>query len=171
MKRKYKIYIGLLPGLPALLFFPLKALAFCPMCVIATGALTGLFRWLGVDDAIIGLWLGSFITSLAIVLNNFLVKKQIKIKFQLFWVFLGLYGLIFLGLYWGGVFISYNQILGINKIIFGIMAGNLLLLSAAYFDRFLRKRNQGKILISHQKVIIAIGLLLIFSLIFYFIIK
>lgn len=167
----YKICFGFLSGLFALLLFPLKTLAFCPMCVVATGVLTGVFRWLGVDDVIIGLWLGSFTTSLAIALNNFLVRKQRKIKFQLFLVLLGLYLAFLVALYWGGAFASYNQTWGVNKILFGIIIGNILLSLSLHFDRFLRKQNQGKIFFSHQKVVIAIGLLLAASLIFYFITK
>lgn len=153
------------------LLLPLKSSAFCPLCVISTGALAGLFRWLGVDDAIIGLWFGAFVTSSGIVINKFLLKRQIKIKFQLFLILLGAYVLFVNVFYWGGTFVSYNKILGVNKIIFGTIFGNLLFLSTIYFDKFLRRQNQSKIFISHQKVIIAIGLLLIFSLFFYFLIK
>ena len=60
------LFIGLL------LVLPFSALAFCPLCVVATGALTGVFRWLGVDDLIIGLWLGGFVFSTSITAGNYL---------------------------------------------------------------------------------------------------
>ncbi len=168
----FKNYSIFLLGLGSLLiFFPIKALAFCPLCVVATGAFTGFLRWLGVDDTIIGLWFGGFILSASIAFNNFLVKKGKITRFQLFLILLVFYGLAALSLYKFGALSPYNKIFGIDKIFFGIILGSLLLLLAPYLDKFLRKLNQGKIFISHQKVLIAIGLLLIISLIFYFSIK
>lgn len=152
------------------LLLPLKGLAFCPLCVISTGALAGLFRWLGVDDAIIGLWLGAFITSSGIVINKFLLKRQ-RIKLQSFLILLILYVLSVGLFYFGGAFVPYNKIFGVNKIIFGIIFGNLSLLFSFFLDKLLRKGNQGRIFVSHQKLLLAVGLLLAVSLIFYLFIK
>ncbi len=148
----------------ALIFFPIKALAFCPLCVVATGAFTALFRWLGVDDTIIGLWLGGFILSISIVVNNFLIRKGKRIKFQLFLILAIFYSLAALSLYQFGALTPYNKIFGIDKIFFGMILGSLLLLLPPHLDKILRKQNQGKIFISHQKMLIAISLLIIFSL-------
>jgi len=165
-------FIFLMAGLSSVLFFlPIKVLAFCPMCVVATGTFLGIFRWLGVDDTIIGLWLGGFILSISMVFNNFLIKKGKKTRFQFFLILLVFYGLAILFLYQFGVLIPYNKIFGIDKIFFGIILGSSLLLFTPYLDRFLRRRNQGKIFISHQKVLVAVVLLIIFSLILYFILK
>ena len=171
--RNIKNYFVLLTtGLSSILsFLPNRALAFCPVCVVATGTFLGIFRWLGVDDTIIGLWLGGFILSVSIVLNNFLIRKGKKIKFQLFLILFIFYGLVALSLYKLGGLSPYNKIFGIDKIFFGIILGSSLLLLAPYLDKFLRKQNQGKIFIFHQKMIIAIGLLIIFSFIFYLIIQ
>jgi hypothetical protein len=40
------------------LFFAETASAICPLCTIAVGAGVGLSRWIGVDDAVTGLWIG-----------------------------------------------------------------------------------------------------------------
>ena len=168
----FKDYFVFLLGLGSILiFFPIKALAFCPLCVVTTGTFAALLRWLGVDDTIIGLWLGGLILSASMVFNNFLIKRGKRIRFQLLLIFLVFYGLPILSLYKFGALSPYNKIFGIDKIFFGTILGSLLLLLASYFDKFLRKLNQGKIYISHQKVLIAIGLLLIISLILYFSIK
>lgn len=165
-------FIFLAAGLSSFLFFlPTKALAFCPMCVVATGTFLGIFRWLGVDDTIIGLWLGGFILSISMVFNNFLIRKGKRIRFQLFLTLFIFYGLVALSLYKFGGLSPYNKIFGIDKIVFGIILGSLLLLLAPYLDKFLRKQNQGKIFISHQKVLIAVVLLIIFSFILYLIFK
>jgi len=157
-------------GLISVLFFlPIRILAFCPMCVIATGTFLGIFRWLGVDDTIIGLWLGGFLLSSSIVFNKFLIKKWKAGKFRLLFIVFVFYGLIVLSLYKFGGLSPYNKIFGVYKIFFGMIIGSLLLLFSPYLDKFLRKHNQGKILVSHQKMIIAVGLLIIFSLILSFI--
>jgi len=146
-----KSHFILLGGLgAALTLLPSKALAFCPLCVVATGAFTGVFRWLGVDDAIIGLWLGGFTLSVSMLFNNFLIKRGKKIKFQLVLVLLFFYGFTVLSLIWLGVPNPYNKIFGFDKIFFGLFLGSLLLMLAPYLDRFLRKQNQGRKLISHQ---------------------
>ncbi len=154
----------------ALIFLPIKALAFCPLCVVATGAFAALFRWLGVDDTIIGLWLGGFILSASIMFNNFLIKKGKRIRFQPLLVFSVFYGFTALSLYQFGALTLYNKFFGVDKIFIGIILGSLLLSLSPVLNRFLRKQNQGKIFVSHQKVLIAIGLLLIASSILYFLI-
>ena len=168
-QRQVLIFFGGL--ISALFFLPIKALAFCPVCVVATGTFLGIFRWLGVDDMIIGLWLGGFILSISMVFNNFLIRRGKKIKFQLFLILFIFYGLTALFLYKLGGLSPYNKILGIDKIFFGTILGSLLLLFTPYLDRFLRKRNQGKIFISHQKVLVTLVLLITFSFILYFILK
>lgn len=155
----------------ASIFLPIKALAFCPVCIVTTGAFLGIFRWLGVDDTIIGLWLGGFILSVSMVLNNFLIRKGKKIKFQLSLILFIFYGLVALSLYKLGGLSPYNKIFGIDKIFFGIILGSLLLSVSSSLDKFLRKQNQGKIYISHQKVLVALVLLITFSSILYFILK
>lgn len=167
--KNYFVVLASLAGV--LLFLPSKVMAFCPLCMVATGAITGMLRYLGVDDAIVGLWLGAFALSSVFLLNNFLIKRGRKIKFQLLLIFISFYSLLLSALYWTAVLNPYNKILGINKIIFGIIIGSALILTAPNIDRFLRKQNQGKIFISHQKMIVAIGLLIIFSFIFYLIIQ
>ncbi len=149
---------------------PSIAAAFCPLCVIATGAGVGLARWLGIDDIIIGLWLGGFSLSLSLFLNNLLVKMGRRIRFQSVLIFLAFTGLNFFLLYFGGFFGISSKIFGINKLVFGFALGTLLLLLVPRIDKFLRKLNDGKIFISHQKMLTAIILLLIFSLVFYFLI-
>lgn len=157
-------FISLLGLGSALIFFPIKALAFCPVCVVATGAVTAWLRWLGIDDTIIGLWFGGFLFSVSIMLNSFMIRKGKNIRFQLFLIFLVFYGLTALFLYQFGGLSSYNKIFGIDKIFFGMILGSSLLSVSPYLDRFLRKQNEGKIFISHQKVLVAVIMLIIFSL-------
>lgn len=140
----------------------------CPICVIGTGILMEFFRWLGVDDIIVGLWLGGFTLSSVLMINKYLSKK---LKLSLPLILVGFYASTIVLLWLGGLFSVRNEIFGVNKTIFGMAAGSLLLLSSLPLDKFLRKINGGRIFISHQKVFTAIGLLLFFSLIFYLTIR
>lgn len=152
-----------------LLALPRQSWAFCPLCVAGTGAGVGFFRWLGVDDTIIGLWLGGFIVSVSTWLNKYLTGKEIKIKFQLPVIVVGFYSLNFILLRQLGLLsYPYNKLWGINKLILGIALGSLVVVFAFYLDQFLRSKNNGKVFISYQMVIIPIFLLALLGLIFNF---
>jgi len=141
---------------------------------VATGFFLGIFRWLGVDDTIIGLWIGAFIFSVAVLFANFLIRKKIKIPFQLFFVTLSFYlAMIAILLFTNSInpLNQYNSVFGINKIIFGMILGTLILLTVPKLNEFIKKQNEEKVFFSHQKVAVAVGLLLIVSLAFYFLIK
>jgi len=51
-----KILISFLSVL--VIFNTNQVFAVCPVCTVAAGAGVGLSRWLGIDDIIIGLWVG-----------------------------------------------------------------------------------------------------------------
>lgn len=171
MRNKLKKLVAvILPAFASII--PLKTFAFCPVCVVATGAGVGILRWLGVDDTISGLWIGGFTLSASLALNNFLLVRNKKIKYQLLLILLVFYAMAILALYWKfGFSDPFNQIIGINKIILGLIAGTILIIFSPYIDKGLRKSNEGKIFISHQKVLIALILLLVSSMMLYFITK
>jgi len=155
----------------AFLAFPFSALAFCPLCVVATGVFTGLFRWLGVDDVIVGLWLGGFTLSTAVFFSSYLFRKTGKNQLRALFSIVFFYVSTIFFLFISGSLIAYNNIWGVNKIIIGMILGGLIVLMAPTLDKFLRKTNQGKMFVSHQKVLAAVGSLLSASLIFYLVIR
>jgi len=151
------------------LALPFSVWAFCPLCVVATGALTGVFRWLGVDDLIIALWLGGFLFATSIMAGNYLKLKVKKLANYSTAMAIVLYGLTIILLYFGGILSApYNRIFGISRIIIGLVAGSLLFLITPYLNKLLKRTNNGKNFISHQKMLLGIFLLLSFSLVAYF---
>lgn len=151
------------------LALPFSALAFCPVCVVATGALTGLFRWLGVDDLIIGLWLGGFLFSTSVMAGNYLRSKIKKPSIYPVAVVIALYSLTIVLLYFDGILSTpYNRIFGISRIVVGLVGGSLLLSIVPYLNKILKRMNNGDNFISHQKMLLSIFLLLSFSLVAYF---
>ncbi len=62
-----------------------------------------------------------------------------------------------------------NKFWGVDKLLFGIIAGSLALLLSIVFHAFLIKRNNGKVDFPFQKVVIPFLLLIILSIIFSFV--
>ena len=154
------------------LFFPLYVLAVCPVCSVAVASGVGLSRWLGIDDAISGIWVGGLIVSLIIWLLAWLDKKNIKFNFRQFLVSILFYAIVILPLYWVG-FIdqSCDQLWGFNKLLVGIFFGSLAFAFSVWLHNLLKKRNNNRVYFSFQKVVVPILFLFIISVIFYFITK
>lgn len=153
------------------LFYASMAYAVCPVCTIAVGAGVGLSRWLGVDDMISGLWIGGLILSMSLWLIDWLTKKQIK--FPLRWLVITalFYAITIVPLYWTNIMgHPFNRIYGMDRLLFGIIIGSIIFYISNLLNIYLKKRNNDKPYFPYQKVAIPVSLLLITSLIFYYII-
>ena len=161
-----KLFLTLL-----ILFFarPSTVQAFCPLCVVATGTGVGFFRWLGVDDTIIGLWLGGFTLATTLWLAKELSKKNLQRSFALLLSFCFSYlSLLLLCQRLGFFHYPFHKLWGVNRLLLGILLGSGLMALSPSLDRFLRKQNQGKQFISFQKIVVSLLLLFTTSLIFFF---
>lgn len=126
-----------------------------------------LSRYLGVDDLIIGVWIGGLIISLGLWWSEYLKKHYFKGQE---WVVVLLTWLMTV---WGlkqGKFIGhpYCKIFGQDKLLVGIVFGNLMFLVGFLVDLFLRRYNKkkpGKALFPYQKVVLPVGSLVIATLI------
>ena len=143
--------------------------AVCPVCIVAVGAGLGLSRFLGVDDTVSGIWIGGLLLATSLWFADWLNKKNIKVRAYL--VTILTYALVILPL-WHSEIIGhpFNKILGIDKLIFGTALGTLIFLKALWLDKKVRAIN-GKQLFNFQKVVFPVVLLLIGSLIMYFVTK
>lgn len=141
----------------------------CQICTIAVGAGLGLSRYLGIDDAVSGIWAGALVISISFWLTDWLKKKNHKFPIYLsviFWT-----AFTYIPLWKVGILgHPFNVIWGIDKLIFGGVIGASVFLLAVYTDRKVRKI-KGKQLIAFQKVIIPISFLAIASLIIWIITK
>lgn len=170
-----KKIITFLTAIFLFLLAPLSpAYAQCPVCTLAVGAGLGLSRYLGIDDAVSGIWAGAFVISFSLWFANWLIKKNYKfLKFiqekylpyisVILWAFL-----TYVPLWKTGIIgHPFNVIWGIDKLIFGSVIGAGVLLLAQYTDRKVRKV-KGKQLFNFQKVIIPVSFLIIASLLMFF---
>ena len=160
-----------------------SVLAHCPLCTAAAGAGIGIVRWLGVDDSIVGLFLGAFIVSMGLWFNNWLKKKKINIPLQGFLLVFASFLLTIIPLYLTGVIKNFELIkslpelsmfglgyLGIDKLLFGTLVGVIAVGSSFTFSDYIKKRN-GKVLFSYQGISFMIIILLMLSEIFWMITK
>lgn len=153
--------------LTTFLLIPQFSQAVCPVCTIAVGAGVGLCRYLGIDDLISGTWIGGLIVSLIFWTIDWLNKKKIRFLFRKILISTFFYFVIIVPLYWLGIMgHPENKFFGIDKLLFGILTGSPAFLLGAWFDNFLKKKNQGKSFFPFQKVVLPILFLFILSLIF-----
>jgi len=165
-KKLFILFLGLFS------FFAFSVKAVCPVCVVAVGAGVGLCRWLGIDDTISGFWIGALLVAVSMWTIFWFQKKGWTFKFYKSIIFVGYYLLTI----WPLMSLNImghplNKVWGIDKILFGIIAGTLVFLFSVFLNGYLKKKNGGKVYFYYQKVIIPIVILAVSSFIFYFIIK
>jgi hypothetical protein len=154
------------------LFYAWPAKAICPVCTIAVGAGIGLSRYLGIDDAITGAWIGGLIISIALWTDNWLKGKNKNIAYQKILLIIVYYAVVILPLYWKNIIgHPFNKICGVDKILFGIIFGSLGFWLGSELHLYLKKRNGDKVYFPFQKVAFGLAPLIILSLVFYIISK
>ena len=147
------------------------AKAVCPVCVVAVGAGLGFSRWLGVDDVVSSIWIGSLLFALSVWTIVWLENKKWGFKFDKVAVFVTYYGLTLLPLYSADIVgHPLNKIWGIDKIIFGAFLGTVIFILSNLLHKYLKKKNNGKSFFDYQKVVIPVVVLLLTSLIAWIII-
>lgn len=145
----------------------------CPVCTVTVVAGLGLSRFLGIDDVVMSIWIGALILSLSFVTYNWFSKKWPKLKntyYLLLTIFL-MYAFAIVPLWLNGsIDMKTNCLWGIDKILLGMGVGSIAFLIGAWADKKIRKV-RGKQLFPYQKVAFPVTLLIIVSLIFFFITK
>lgn len=150
------------------LALPSAIQAVCPLCTIAVGAGLGLSRWLGIDDTITGVWIGGLLLSSSFWLASFAQSRNWRylsnraISAFLFYVLTlpPLYLAKMIGM-------PDNTFFGIDKLLLGTLLGSLVFYFAVKLDLLIREKNEDKVLIYYQKVIIPVFLLSLLSYVFY----
>lgn len=141
----------------------------CPVCIITVGGGMFLAKQLGVDDFLVSLWISALNTAISFwlapkiknkLLGNPVIFSLLMTGFTLFYF-----------KYTNAIGIAGNQLLGLDKIVFGQSLGVLIMFLGIFIDRYSRRKNNGKILFAYQKVVFPVGFLIIFTLLFKLIFK
>lgn len=143
--------------------FALPVGAVCPVCTVAVGGGVLLSQYLGVDDLIIGIWVGGFILSIGIWTGASIKKKFFKGQNWLITAFLWLTTV--LGLKQVGLIGHPTcKIHGHDKLLSGIVFGTVAFLIGYFLDWILRRinrKNLGKAIFPYQKIVLPVGWLVV----------
>ena len=152
-------------------------LAYCPLCTAGTGLAALGASYLGIDDIIVGIWVGAFSLSLGIltaksIKKTFIPWQKAIISLTIFFLtilpskvffkklipiylhFVGPYGSIL------------NKTYIINRFLAGSLIGGLIVFISPYINQAFIFLFKGK-KIAFQKLIITFTLLALVSLVFY----
>jgi len=167
MNKLHKFFLFVFSLTTYYLLLPTKASAVCPVCTVAVGAGLGLSRFIGIDDAVTGVWVGGMLVSLSFWSASYLEKKQIKLPQKslfsfIIWSFITLLPLNISGI----IGHPFNTFLGIDKLLFGSMVGTISFITAIFADKKVREK-KGKQLFDFQKVVFPLLSLVIVSIIMF----
>ena len=138
----------------------------CPVCVVAIGAGLGFSRWFGIDDVISSVWIGAFMFAIISWTLSYMKKKGWSFQDDGIVVTLIYLVLTYIPLYYAGIVgHSLNQIYGIDKIIFGSIIGATVIFLGHLLHLYLKKKNNGKVFFSYQRVVVPVLCLIVTSLI------
>jgi len=143
--------------------------AHCPLCTAATGAGIAIAESYGVDGAIIGLWVGAFIISTALWFDRVL-KKKYGIPFQSAIISILSLILTIVPFYFAGMFTNPITIMGIDRLLFGILLGSVMAFSGTKLSIWI-KTIRCKVLFSYQTIIFVTSALTVTSFIFQYLIR
>ena len=137
----------------------------CPVCTVGVAAGLGLSRWLKVDDAISGLWIGALILALAIWFWRWLYQNKAQKPFSAFLLLVVAFWLLtFLPLNYAGILENCRPLWGMNRLILSSIIGMLAALLGILLDKDIRAGKKGKAAFAYQKVILPLTFLLLASL-------
>ena len=168
---KTKVFYSIL----ALAFAPAgQAAAVCPVCTVAVGAGLGLSRWLGIDDAITGLWIGGLLLSVTIWTINWLEGRNIRFRFRGIAIGALYFSLAIIPLYYARIVSSPVDFFCScfkDSLLLGVFTGSSGFYFGATLYEYLKERNGGHAHFPFEKVAMPIAPLVILSVVFYFLTK
>ena len=158
--------------------------AHCPLCVGGAAVGLSVARYFGIDDSIAGVWMAALLGAVSFWSERpiavKITKKSVK-KYLRPILYLAIFGLTIWTFY---AFNNYaveklkfylinehaGKILGLPKLIFGLVSGGILFYLVDFLDDTLIKRN-GKVYFPYQRVIVSLGATLILSLALYIVVN
>lgn len=149
----------------------IPAKAFCPVCTIAVGAGLSFTKVLGIDDTISSIWIGGVLLSSSLWLINWLDSKNIKFFLKRKLVYLVMYGFVLVPFISSGTIGAlHNQLWGIDKILLGMILGTVGFMIGMGINSKMLIGHNNKAYFPFQKVVMPMGMLILLSLIFFFIV-
>ncbi len=163
-----KRFFYLLGSVFAFLFSMPQVYAHCPLCAIAVGNGVVLARFWGLNDIIVGIWVGAFVVSMGLWVHKLLKKNYIPLQEYVFTILSFAATAIpfyFAGLIGNPMYVKW----GIDMLLLGMVVGTVLTVLGFEISKLI-KAKRGKTLIPFQTIIFTVMLLAIASLIFWLVI-
>lgn len=148
--------------------------AHCPLCTAGAAVGVGIARAYGVDDSIVGLFLGAFVAASALWLDRILKKRSIDYPFQgIILVAVSLLA-VAIPLYYAGIITNvevvksmpeYHAVLGmeafgLDKLFSGLLLGTVLIAGVFMVSDYITKK-RGTRLFRYQGLILMAATLII----------
>lgn len=153
---------------------PAMANPACAVCTVAVAASLEIAHYLGVDDSVVGVWAGAFLTILGYWLIAWFDKKKWRFwgrDFILIAASISMIGFMYInGL--GYTALPYNPepilIFFLDPFLFSVLAGALVLIYANRFYQWMKAKNGGHAHFPFEKVAVPVLSLALLSLWFYY---
>ncbi len=145
--------------------------AHCPLCAAATAGGVGVTRFLGVDDTVVGTFIGGFVVSTGLWFNKWIRKKKSGkdfLPYQATIILLASLAFTVLTFYMAGLLGKDSSYLlfGVDKLVLGTVAGTAISLAAFALHKRIRAV-KGRSFFPYQGIILTIGALTLTALTFY----
>ena len=164
MKKLFAAFVALITAFIVKSAFANPA---CAVCTVAVGATLGISRKLGIDDTIIGVWLGAFLMLMVVWTIVFCKKKKWRFH-GMFWVILlATFSLVIPIYTFDYIIWNARTVLGMDAFLLSIIAGALIIPVSDKLYLFLKKKNGGHAHFPFEKVFVPVFLLALTSFAFY----
>ena len=160
----------LFASVATLAIFSKNAYAHCPLCTGAIAVAAVAATTMGVDVSVVGIFVGAFAVSTGLWAGR-VIKKQ-YIPFQTAAIVVASFLLTIVPvtavvpddlsiplLLFGAPDSLFNRVYWPSKMLFGGLIGGMLTVGSLYLHEFLKKRNNGKVYIQFQGVLLTVGIL------------
>jgi len=174
--RKNKLFLAAFAV--STLAFPAQSFAFvpliCDLCTLGVVAGLAVSRYLGVDDSVVGVWIGAVLVALVAMTNAALEKKNVRFAFRDELVALSYVVFTAVSFHYAGVvgiarntFFRSTSIFA-DKIVVSSIVGAIVLVAASKTYQWLKARNGGRAHFPFEKVALPLAALALASLAFHF---
>lgn len=147
----------------------------CDLCTLGVVAGLAVSRYLGVDDSVVGVWVGAMVVALIAMTNAYLEKKSIRFRFRDTLIALSYVVFSAISLYYANVIglrrntFAYSDEIWADKVLVSSIVGALVLIAASKTYQWLKAKNGGHAHFPFEKVAIPLVSLALTSGVFYFV--
>lgn len=142
----------------------------CAVCTIAVGASLEIARRLGVDDSVVGVWVGAFLVILGYWTIKWFDKKNWHFPYRdalLITLSVAMIGFMYLG-----KLTYHSEVVGfifyLDPFLYSVIIGAIVFIASSNFYQWMKKKNGGHAHFPFEKVAVPVIALILTSSYFYY---